>query len=369
MNAFHLRRRVNGGPGYSGGDLVWLLRDEFSADAASLANPRVAVPGPGQWVTKDTGSVATVSGGSMPLSGITGAADPVLTSGPYDRVPGRAIIAEYTPLEGVTQRWAIGWAAGSLAVPSNGAYFAPSVLVAVDNGPATAISAAHVTGTPYRVAAVMQTARVLVLVKGGVFTAWTLFDVPVKNPLATAYASLAGIAATTHGGSQNFARIRDTALTDAIATLNLAAAVSGTLYAGLADVVADLVVTAPAVLANTCELRFRVVDDSNYLQAIFTAAGAFQINSVVAGTPTNYVNVAGVIAGGGTVRARIYAHGTSVFAQTLSGTTWTARGAVKTITELATATGIKPVAGVGWTLGELFAYPRTSGMYDQLDRV
>src|SRR5690606_33407092 len=105
-------------------------------------------------------------------------------------------------------------------------------------------------------------------------------------------------------------------------------------------------------------------DSNNGYRAYFNSAGAFKCDRYVAGTPTNVVNVAGVITGSGTRTIRVITDGTALRFYTLSGTAWTQRGSTITDSNFSSQTTITPLADGSWSggggsIGQLDAWPRT----------
>lgn len=349
--------------------LRYLFRDEFSAGAASL--PRAAVPGPGSLTGVDSGGKLAVSGGVLTVAGTTGVNDPVVQSGPHAGGGGRAFITEIT-FGGTSNRWIIGWGKAPNVTPADGFYFSTSLQInPLDNGNQLTnnLDITLSTGVSYRLAAVLLTNRTLLLIKGDAFPAWTLLWGCVNSPPhATAnYAGAGPTTSSTSSRTHDFMRVRDTALSEADGLVQ-AAPVSGTLYTASADLLAEATFTAPDPLANTAELRFRVQDDQNYWTAYFNAAGAFRVDSVSGGSATNRINVAGVMAAGGTRTIRVATNGSLISAFTKSGATWTRQGSTINVSHLNTQTNVAVVLGAGWSAANLVSFPRTSPLYNVLDR-
>lgn len=138
-------------------------------------------------------------------------------------------------------------------------------------------------------------------------------------------------------------------------------------YTATADQLIELTLTAPASITTEAGFRFRVVDADNYWRAYFDTSGAFLVDSVEAGTPTNRISVAAVITGSATRTIRIISDGTAQNAFSAASGTWTKRGAQLTNDIHTTATGIETDIGAGWTAASLRSYPRTSSQYTVLD--
>ena len=160
----------------------------------------------------------------------------------------------------------------------------------------------------------------------------------------------------------DYVRVRDVPLPNP--TLDQTTPVSGTIYTGDANGTFDLVCTAPAVLANTIEMRFREQDASNYLALELDAAGAINMIKVVATVRSVLTSVAGVIAGGQTRRIRAQAVDNKLNMYTADTSSWTKRGAEITDVTFQTATGVSAVMGAGWTGANLGSWPVDSPQYN-----
>lgn len=150
------------------------------------------------------------------------------------------------------------------------------------------------------------------------------------------------------------------------------ASVSGSDYTATADVICDLVVTAPASLAGTAGLRIRKASD-DYWQVNFDNLGRLRLQRYAAGVAQgSAVNLANsVISGSASLTLRVIATGSNMDFYTLSGTTWTKRGAQQTDGVLNANTGVMPFADSSWlsgggSVGQMDAYPRSDASYSIL---
>jgi hypothetical protein len=152
----------------------------------------------------------------------------------------------------------------------------------------------------------------------------------------------------------------------AVTSQSVDTAISGTSYTTTANAIHDLTVTAPDPLANTCELRYRVLDDNNYWTAYFDAAGAFKVDSVAAGVATNRISSAAAIAAGETRTIRAMCDGTKHNHYSFTSTISLLKAGETNVSHLDAQTAVKPVAGAGWTLGALRSFPVTADAYAEL---
>lgn len=151
-----------------------------------------------------------------------------------------------------------------------------------------------------------------------------------------------------------------------VPTISEAAPVNAQVYTGTASAIVDMSVTAPGSLGVECGVIFRRQDASNYWRMYFDSAGAFKVDSVVAGTPTNRVNVAGVIVAGATRRMRVRMTDSNLDFYTKNGTSWTKRGATITSSVLQAYNGVVPDIGAGWTAANLRSDPTYSAAITNL---
>lgn len=151
------------------------------------------------------------------------------------------------------------------------------------------------------------------------------------------------------------------------------ASVSGSDYTAAADVIADLVVNAPALLAGTAGLRVRK-SGNDYWQVNFNSSGQLIVQRYASGVAQgSAVTLASsVISGSAAVTLRVIASESHLDFYTLAGTTWTKRGSQQTDSVLSANTGVMPFADSSWTsgggsVGQLDAYARADAVYAVLD--
>lgn len=162
---------------------------------------------------------------------------------------------------------------------------------------------------------------------------------------------------------------------DGLCVVDVDTPVSGTAYTSVADAISDLAVTAENPLdgdANTrCGLYYRTDADQTPAWHVYVdGQGRFRLDGIAAdGSRTNYINVAGVIAGGATVTLRSIYDVTLQNVYSLAGVTWTKRGGEIDVSLNDDVARIIPEAPAGWTLGALKSWARRSAAYDELDRL
>jgi hypothetical protein len=137
-----------------------------------------------------------------------------------------------------------------------------------------------------------------------------------------------------------------------VASVNVASPVAATNYTATANQVVRLTVTAPGVLANRAGVIFRG-DATNGWIAYCDSAGAFKVDSVAAGVPTNRINVAGVIAGGATATISLVMDGNLINAHTIASGAPTNRGTQINNSHQASSANLMVEVGVGWAVSNL----------------
>lgn len=313
-----------------------LFRDEFyTSEAAPIADPRTLEPGPGTADLIDTGNKASIASGAFQWSSATGNYDPaIIYLTPILNAVGTVVVFE---LYSATPKLQFGF----LSVPNNpgpnrrGALYqtGTALNLAMTTGEKTAVNAIATiaTGTTYLFAFIVRTSGLRYAIKGGTFTDWTLlFD--ESEAAATRYAFVGSLASPSASEVERVvcAQLSSPTWTDdnLLYSVQQTNPVSGAAFeASQAESLYKLSVTAPAVLAGSAELRYDVIDADNYSVAYFNDAGAFLVDSVVAGTPTNTLTVAEVMVGGQAGGIYVIPRGTiHRFWTYASATGWTQRG-------------------------------------------
>lgn len=349
---------------------VYLFRDDFTTpEGPPITLPRPAEPGPGTWAGTQTRTFTIVddylqddTGGSV------GWSTQLISTPAQTRTAGLAM-AWMDYLTNAANQTITGWASSITAPDANGVYGVFHAGSLASWQPYAADGGTHIVPDPFVVntwytwAVVLRATGAFFYLKGGVYTDWVLVWVNPNVTTAPLYGvhSKFSTAAAARLDSVKISQLAAPFLLDStIATQLVTTAVSGTTYPGVADGIFDLTVTAPNPLALSAELRFRVQDSTNYWVAYFDSLGAFNLDSVASGIPTNRINVAAVIAATNTRIIRVRSHGTKIncYTRTSATATWTKRGAEINVSYLDALTDVVPVVGAGWTLGKLDVWNR-----------
>lgn len=362
----------------------YLLRAEFNTPYTAGTIPNPLPVEVGNLTLTDTGNVSSISGGAWGYS----SANPTIGSIGFQaaaevRVIGKTIKTRFSALTAfpTATTWLAWWRNMNLNYSggnniSHGFYTQNGDIRIIENSGALSLNPAITlsTDTVYDVAISLKSIGAFYWIKGGAFIDWTLIWSGTTDNTVNPYPTLA----PANGGanaSVSYEYFRATQLGGAfatdngIATLNIASPISGQSYVATADQILDIDVSAPGTLANFAGIKFNVQDANNYWIAYFDNNGAFKVDTIIAGVTANRINVAGVIAGGQTRTIRVISSGSLRNAYTLSGTTWTKRGAQLNINHTNAAVNVEPIAGAGWTLSNLRSYPKESPLYAVLDLI
>ena len=357
---------------------TYLLQDEFITNqSAPLTSPRTCEPGPGTATIVDTTNKMSIASTQLTIVsvGVTNFTDPRIDFAGQTRAAGLAFVfAMKITTTGVLSGWAGTHTGGSGEIKH--AIFAITIGQAFNswdgaNQMALTGFGTIASNTWYKVAVVLISTGAYLFVKGGAFGPWTLLWRFLQVNTATMFPTLRGNTAE----NAVYERVGVTQLgspfttDEGIASQNVASPTTATNYAATADQIVDMTLTAAATILTVGGVRFRVQDSSNYWIMYFDTAGAFKVDSVVAGTPTNRVNVAGVIAGSGTRTMRAIMMGSSLDFYTLNSTTWTKRGSAITNSTLSTQTTDRTDFGADWTVTNLKSWPCISSNYNALDLI
>lgn len=348
---------------------LYVLYDEFvTPEGPPIALPRTCEPGPG---TLDGTQTRTFTIASDYLQADTGGSaswsNQILNTPSQTRTYGLAL-GWQTYLNNSASQIMTGWSSGVATSNMVAGVWHPGVLTHwtpyATDGLFTQVPDPFVAATWYDWIVVLRGTGAFFYLRGGVYTDWQQVWVNPNNATATLYGVMSQFA-TAHGvrwDGVKIGKLPAPYTADAnVATQLVASAVSGTTYAGVADGTFDLTMTAPNPLSTTCELRFRVQDASNYWTCYADTDGSIKVDSVVAGTPTNQLNVAGVFTAAALRIIRVRTHGSkiNVYTRTSATASWTKRGSEINFNYLNGLTDVVPVAGAGWTLSALHVWNRT----------
>ncbi len=341
-----------------GGGIEWLLRDDFvTAEAAPLASPRTAEPGPGTLTITDTNEVLTIADGKLKFA--TGGAsfgDPGIWSEAMARAIGRAVIAGSLQ-SSAGHDYLVGWDSNQLTTPTLYAIYAhpTSGLIAfISSG--SLVVGGITNGAAYKAAVVLRSTGAFLLVKGGTeYLDWTVAWVDATLNTATVYATLTG-STTTAFTADNF-RVLDLPApfdTDyGLATQRLAGSVAaGTTFTHEANCVIEWTQTTKPS-SGPSVVVFRRQDATNYWYVYVTSDGSLGLYEGVAGVETQRaVNSAGVSNGH---RIVIVADGTTIRVYSNNVLRFTYSSA----SNFATATSGKlSTIGTGGAVSDVISWPR-----------
>lgn len=170
---------VVGAAAFAAGPYV-LFNDTFTTDrAAGAIDGTLAEPGPGiRYIGADTNGALSLSSGSAVVANTAaGARDPSLFYNGIARNPGRILLAQVTspPSNGNGARIGWGYSNSGATTIDTAIRFAGATNIGTQEGGSAGPNVANfATGTTYQVAVVLRAAGMAMLIKGGVFTSWTL---------------------------------------------------------------------------------------------------------------------------------------------------------------------------------------------------
>lgn len=298
-------RSYGAGGGASG--LLFLLRDEFTTDAAApLTSPHTAEPGPGTLTTVDSGARWLISSGILE----TNAGSTAVVAAYSTQTRAAGLTFRHKTLQNSAQGGAgtktispaFGWSnsAGVVALANlTGVYFwtvTGQFNHAEQDGGATSVYGLDLCAVDayYEFAHVLRSAGAFDLIKtAGV---WKLAFPHAVSTAATMYAIIAQASSDRHPPKVDYARIAQLGSpwnSDySLATDRLAGARAAndtfTHEAGALWIEFTLT-TLPS--AGSILINFRRTDDNNCWQLEVTSAGSFRLDEIVSGVDTNRANV------------------------------------------------------------------------------
>ena len=240
---------------------TFLLRDDFTVtEAAPMVTPRIC-DGVGSLVITDTLSKVSISGGRLTF--VTGGAaggDPGLWGALQTRSSGLAIIVEGTHTSGILH---VGWDSNQVGFSPDSIVFASNTAIFSRANSVSVATGAIVAATPYFLAAILRGTGCLYLIKGGVYTSWTLLYVGhIGTDNRYPIVAVGGTTAVSSVGWVRSVQLPSPFTSDyGIATQRTAAPGVDATIASEANALIEF--TWTAVAAETVELSTRRTDDND----------------------------------------------------------------------------------------------------------
>lgn len=258
---------------------TWLFLDQFTTNAtAPLTTPRTCEPGPGTGRVIDTENKMSITSNALQFAGGKAApanGDPgYYSSTTVPRLTGETVYAKLN-LANVTSNMQMGWAGSQGSVTNSGLNFTTAGgQLAAFNGGASYRVGPYVISTVYQVAIVLRSAGFFCLIKGGIYTNWTLLYVDNSDATANLYAAISNNTSTFSADDFGYFQLGGVWATDnglaQLVQASPAANYQGD--AGSAD--SCIEVTFQAATGVSKDLMFRWVDDNNCWIARQNQAGS-----------------------------------------------------------------------------------------------
>lgn len=305
----------------------YLLNDQFTnAQAAPIANPRNAEPGPGVWTITDPNSHLSIASAALRIQGASGAyTDPLVVSGAYTRTVGRALLFKFMVTSG--SQWLVGWADST----SNGtasakhSFFAGAALSSgifywFGTGTTVALTPALTNSVWYEVAIVLRGTGALFFLRGGTeFPIWALLQVDKLISTSPMYVTSRNSTLLTDAYLDDV-RVIDLGLLDGRFLTDL-----GMAYTYLATSAANSVINTPvngavehtivAATGITQEIAVRYTDASNCWVIRMTPTGStIKIFEEAASVETQRATASQTWTNGTTYKVVVYFDGTTISA-------------------------------------------------------
>lgn len=332
--------------------LTYLLHATFSTDQAAPLPASLPVDVGGPLAVTDTGSFASVSGGKLISSSATADHNPRAESPALTRRAGLTVIKTVTKPGSTNRQW-FGWWVSSASIValfdegssggSGGVYPSTGSLVA---GPITLAAA-----TSYQLMVILRATGAFFLVKGGVYTAWTLVWVDAAGSSTPVKAVISQVAAAVL--SADDLRVLDLAsfATDTqVYTSRLASPAAGATTTSTADALIETTFTHSAV---NRDLDIRRVDDNNCFRIRAASDNTLYLADRVGGVQTVRASSASAFTVGVAARVVCVAEGNvyKVYVNNVLKFTYT-----DTSNLYNTQTGVKITGGA---VDEIICWPRT----------
>jgi hypothetical protein len=339
---------------------TFLLRDDFTTTAgAPLTSPRTAEPGPGTLtIVTDSGPKMSIASGDLVWTSSVANFDPRMNGPLLARAAGRTYLFEVIGNAGGFQFGLEDSSGNRRGV----LYFnGTAVTIAVDanNNFDNQNVATIVLGTRYNVAfSRIGSAQYGYFIKGGAFTSWTLLWIEIAGDASATRRPFFWALGTASSGKFGHWRYLDLpapyATDYGLATQRLSGARSALdAFSHEANCLIEFTdTTRPS--ASNLDFRFRRQDATNYWQVTIDSTGAFTLNEVVAGTPTQRATAAAVVSSGH--RIVIVADSTTIKGYSNNVLRWTYSSASNFATSTA---GELTALGTTGAVSDVVAWPRT----------
>ncbi len=332
--------------------VTFLLRDDFLTDeAAPIASPRTAEPGPGTLTVVDTNSVMPIVSGVLHVNGTVAANNGVLSE-QFSRVDGRVFAWIVSDRTSINENARFGFANGDLSGSTIdiGFDWQSSTVIRIKTG--VSIIDTTTIGTATQFAAIMFAAGGALLYHDG--TNWKTLWI-YNSPSTAQYAKMSLAPSAFNFKTDNW-RVHDSVdlVKSAIATDVLSGSVSaGTTFTHEADCIIEFVVTDLGTAANT-KIKFRQQDANNYWSISIWQTGTFRLIETIAGANTVRANGGdGTLSGG--ERCVIISDGSTIKGYANSTLTWTYTSA----TNFQSETSGKVELNTGGVVSDIITWPRT----------
>jgi len=341
---------------------AYLLRDEFiTLEATPLASPRICEPGPGTLTrTGNYGNgKSSINGGKLTFASDISAEGWYWSMTP---TPGLAIRVDYNFISGSFGD--IGICGNTTNLGVNRFSFLNDRTQVRDNDSPITIPNSNTIATELIFIVGANRHKYIQRISGSLVIAWISQNNLPVTPVGFIFSNTTQVC---EYDNLSVIQLSSPWSSDyGVANVHVTPGVNDTDYTGTPDGIYDLITTAPAILAGSSGLIFRKQDANNFWIAYFDNSGAFKVDKYVAGSPDGsspYVNVAGVIVGGGTRTIRIISDGSALRFYTLSGSTWTQRGGIITDSSYSAQSTLRPQATASWisgggSIGQLDSFPR-----------
>lgn len=342
---------------------VWWLKHDFDLDAAAPLGSPYTGNGTGALVVADTNNKLSASGGKAVFAtGGSGASNPSVWGAQQTRVTGRTVLGILTQL---SQNFEFGWDSDQAGTTSY------DVLRLNTSGSAIRMAGTAVdiglilTGGPYFFALAQRSTGFWAFVRGSGIPSWKLVWVSATGT-GNLYPTLQVGGTTTVANVDTFRGVDlgypfTTDYGFATQRLSGARAANDPIIHDPNFIVEWTQTTIPS--SGNTDLRFRMVDASNYIQVLVSSANALTINSVVAGVTTQIDTAASAVFAGS--RVIVAMDGATLRSHTVT----TLRASGTSSSFVGQSDGIISSLGTGGAVSDLITWPiyANSGMSQMLN--